>query len=369
MHTALRPDYKLMSPVPNRPQPSKAASVQDSSPDESVLSDSKSDELAKSNLMRPVARPVAPVAPPSPPQVIVAIKGPKAAAPVVAPVVVPEPEPEPEEVSPVQRPIPAPSEPMQYRAIGLVRGTYIPEEEQFTKGTLVTDNGTQIEAVLLGRVMSLVRNHLSLEKEHLWVVYPRTREKEQTLHLQIVGVWEPENLNQSSDDDGDGEEVVYQPSTEVDDNYFSIRGEVVFHSAEEQKSVVKIQQVVKKKKEEAQVKAFKLNVLGELPSNKTVGYFWDMHVKREGQELIITSCTPVKMVPPKRSTGEKRRFSPGGPRGGRPPMGGARRPPMGVSSAPAPKPRPQGSAPAPKPVIRKKDPTAAPTEVTETSES
>jgi hypothetical protein len=335
-----------MSPVPNRPQPSKAASV-DSSLDESVSSDSTKpvEDRPKSGLMRPVARPAAP-------QVIVGLKSAVSApAPVAPPVVEEEPEPE----GPVVlRPIPAPSEPMQYRAIGLVRGTYKPEEEQFTKGVLLTEDGTEVEAVLLGRVMSLVKNHLALDKEHVWVVYPRTREREGTLHLQVVGVWEPENLNQIAEETE--EEPSYQPSEDVDGNYFSIRGEVVFYSPEDQKSVVKIQQIVRKKqqKEEGQVKAFKLNLLGELPSPKTVGYFWDMEVMRDGQDLKITACTPVRIVPPKKGgSGDKRpRRGPGG--GGMRRPGGAGRKP-GEGSTFTPKPRPQGSAPTPKPVIKKRD--------------
>src|SRR5689334_6494987 len=68
-----------------------------------------------------------------------------------------------------QQPIPPPSEPMQYRAIGLVRGRYCASDEQFTQGILLTTDGVELNAVLLGRIMSLVKNHLDLEKEHLWV--------------------------------------------------------------------------------------------------------------------------------------------------------------------------------------------------------
>jgi len=42
-------------------------------------------------------------------------------------------------------------------------------DEQFTQGTLVATDGTEIN-VRLGRIMSLVKNHLNLEQEHLWVV-------------------------------------------------------------------------------------------------------------------------------------------------------------------------------------------------------
>lgn len=96
----------------------------------------------------------------------------------------------------VQHPIPPASEPKQFRAIGLIQAKYEPSEESFTRGFLKTDDGQAIDAVLLGRVMSLVKKHIDLEQSHLWVVYPRTREKQEELHVQIVGVWEPETLAQ-----------------------------------------------------------------------------------------------------------------------------------------------------------------------------
>jgi hypothetical protein len=94
-----------------------------------------------------------------------------------------------------QQPIPPPSEPMQYRAIGLVRGSYKASAEQLTQGTLVATDGTEVNAVLLGRIISLLKNYLDLEQEHLWVVYPRIGQKDESLHLQIVGVWEPDRLS------------------------------------------------------------------------------------------------------------------------------------------------------------------------------
>ncbi len=95
-----------------------------------------------------------------------------------------------------QVPIPPASEPLQYRAIGLIRGVYEPSEEQFTRGNITTEDEIPIDAVLLGRVMSLVKKHIDLTQPHLWVVYPRTRPNNSDLHAQIVGIWEPENLNQ-----------------------------------------------------------------------------------------------------------------------------------------------------------------------------
>jgi len=291
-----------------------------------------------------------------------------------------------------QRPIPPPSEPTQYRAIGVVRGTYHPSDEQFTRGNMVMADGSHVEAVLLGRVMSLVRNHLQLDQEHVWVVYPRTREREATLHLQIVGVWEPENLSnepdsvessddltQDSIDDGASDEeaheahdvsttaistssddaVQYVPSSEVDTDVFSIRGEIISHEPENQKVSVKIQQVLRKKGEkEPSMKYFKLNLEGDL-RGKVLGYFWDLDVKRDGQDLRIQSGTSIILVMPKKypkrpMMGGRRPMGGdgGGNRrpGGGPPGRGGDRPP--ASPPPA---RREGEVAPPKPVMKRKE--------------
>jgi hypothetical protein len=273
------------------------------------------------------------------------------------------------------QPIPPASEPMQYRAIGLVRGKYLPSEEQFTRGSIVTDDEVIIDAVLLGRVMSLVKKHIDLAESHLWVVYPRTREKNLELHMQIVGVWEPDKLNrmggeettfsaedlseEAEGDEAEGEETEAgtaeiaeveateaapesaeaeaEPTAEsagsasleadgsiseedLDDCYFSVRGEVVFQSEEEQRLLVKIRRAPKPGETEG--KAFKVALKGIL-DGKALGYFWDMQVRREGSDLTVQEATQIGLVPPqKRKPGGGRR----GP-GGRPPRRGAGGPP------------------------------------------
>jgi hypothetical protein len=308
-----------MSPLPNRPQqPPEAASSQPYAIDDApplnspVMVQAMDADVPSSEgslkLVRPIARPATPVeVPPSSP-LEPAISTPSTVV-----------ESSTQELFPLhQRPIPAPSEPMQYRAIGLVRGAYQPSEEQFTQGSLTTQDGSVLQAVLLGRVMSLVKNHLNLEQEHLWVVYPRTREREKILHLQIVGVWEPENLTQSEPGDTEaqgedaqrekepGEEeqtsvpaVSYLPSSELPSDDFSIRGEIVYYSPENKQIAVKIQQKLRKKGEE-QTKEFKLNLQGTLPGTKTMGYFWDLNVVRQGQDLVVQDGTLIAIVPPRK---------------------------------------------------------------------
>lgn len=233
-----------------------------------------------------------------------------------------------------QQPIPPPSEPKQYRAIGLVLGRYVPSEEQFNRGFIHTDDGVEIEAVLLGRVTSLVKKHLDPEQMHLWVVYPRTREKEENLHLQIVGVWEPENLHQGMEDEAvDTKLQAPQPRKD----YFSIRGEIISYEPSDRALTVKILQMPRRKKDT--IKAFRLNLVGDLPGARTVGHFWDLHIQREGKDLLIQRAQRIAMIMP-RKTKRKRGGPPRQKFGGSPRRPGGNREAAtgGGSSRPTPKP-------------------------------
>ncbi|WP_066377682.1 MULTISPECIES: hypothetical protein [unclassified Anabaena] len=277
-----------------------------------------------------------------------------------------------------QQPIPPPSEPMQYRAIGLVRGRYKASDEQFTQGELLTSDGQELKAVLLGRIMSLVKNHLDLEADHLWVVYPRTRPENDSLHLQIVGVWEPESLSKKStpENQPDSESQALQtpdesvtpknqeitspsvPSSHIPDGGFSVRGEVVYQSFDSKSLVVKIKQAPRKPTDKP--KYFKLKLRGVLIT-KAVGKFWDFQAKREGDVLVVSTAEAIADLPKKRRPPFK-----GGPRGaGRKPYpprrpGETPRPVKRTSgepsafSKPMPKPSSPSSTPTPKPIKRPK---------------
>ena len=254
-------------------------------------------------------------------------------------------------------PISPPSEPRQYRAIGLVKARYVPSDQQFTKGDLIPPDGAEINAVLLGRIMSLVKNHLNLEENHLWVVYPRTRQKEGNLHAQIMGVWEPENLNQLKEPTPTPGEVTDESQTDpekgpsgeesdsfdkesqkteiasmpLEDGYFSIRGEVVFQSQDRGYLIVKIKQSARKSSDKP--KFFKLKLSGTL-EGKAVGHFWDFHVRREGNDLVVMQGNDMGMLPSRRKPmrkGKRGSFS-------------KSRPPKKPYS---PSTRPEGSKPSP----------------------
>ncbi len=198
----------------------------------------------------------------------------------------PSPPTSSDEAIPAKRtlPIPPPSHPRQYRAIGLIKGKYHPtEESQITQGNLTTSDGVEIDAVLLGRTISLVKKHLDLAKEHLWVVYPRTKVDSDHLHVQIVGVWEPETL----DKDRDSSLV---SSEEVEAGYFSIRGEVIFFAEEDEIIIVKIKQFPRKEGDKP--KFFKLKLKGVL-DKKPLKRFWDFNVHLEGETLVIKEGTDL----------------------------------------------------------------------------
>jgi hypothetical protein len=233
-----------------------------------------------------------------------------------------------------QQPIPPPSDPKQYRAIGLIQGKYQVSEEQLTQGMLITSSGEVIEAVLLGRVISLVKNHLNLEQPHLWVVYPRTRQKDDHLHLQIVGVWEPETLDRNLTK----QEASPETETAPQHGYFSIRGEIIYYSHEQETAIVKIKQSPKRELEKP--KFFKLKLKGTLP-DKPINHFWDLQVQLQENTLVIQEGIDIAFLPPK-----KKPFNNKG--GGRkfPPRGGGRKFPSESRSEfrPESRPMPKGKS-------------------------
>ena len=222
-----------------------------------------------------------------------------------------------------QHPISPVTEPMQYRAIGVVRGTYLPEDpEQLTRGSIQAEDGSSIEAVVLGRVLTLMRRHLDLSKPHLWVAYPRYRDAGK-LHLQVVGVWEPSTL---ADAAGDAEPADVE-SADADsadqlpegDDYFSVRGELIYTRPEDGDLVVKIRQ--QPRADGSRPTPFKLQLKGEIPPDH-LRHFVALDLRRQGQQLQLERHEVIGPVPQRAGKGRGPRH--GGPRGG-----GARRGPGG----------------------------------------
>ncbi len=222
-------------------------------------------------------------------------------------------------------PIPPVTEPMQYRAIGVVRGTYVPAEPgQLTRGVIRTDDGTEIEAVVLGRLLTLLRRHLDLAVPHLWVVYPRSREQD-ALHLQLVGVWEPSTLateaaaEAAADDaaEADSEAPTEVPVAAGDalpegDDYFSVRGELIFTRPETGDLVVKVRQLPRA--DGSRPVPFKLQLRGEIPLEH-LRHFVALDLRRSGQQLCVEGLEVIGPVPQRGNRGGRGRRNP--ERGGR----------------------------------------------------
>ena len=291
-----RPALKQPPRRPARPEPPVEKPPDEQPPDES--------EPVVQTLEEPASEPDVPV---------------EEAAPAATPEVIAESEPEePEAAKPRLHPIAPPSEPMQYRAIGLLKGRYEPSEESFNRGNIVNHDGTTTCAVLLGRTTSLVKKHLDLDKEHLWVVYPRTIFQDDIgIAVQIVGVWEPETLGEED------EESVEAPEDAIQPDYFSIRGEVIKFDERKQEITVSIVQKMRAGKQPK--RPFKLVINGSI-GVKTIGYFWDMHVHREGNQFVLADGSYVAAVPPKKRSNK------------RPAGGGGKRRPAKRTGAPRPKP-------------------------------
>ena len=223
-----------------------------------------------------------------------------------------------------QHPISPVTEPMQYRAIGVVRGVYEPADpEQLTRGVIRTADGSELDAVVLGRLLTLLRRHLDLGQPHLWVVYPRCRE-EQALHVQMVGVWEPSTLAADAAGEG-GDSPGGHPSDSLPegDDYFSVRGELIFTRPESGELVIKVRQLPRA--DGSKPTPFKLQIKGQVPLEH-LRHFVSLDLRRQGQELHLERFEVIAPLAQRGNRGGKGGRKPGGkpgrPGGGRQPQGG-----------------------------------------------
>ena len=203
-------------------------------------------------------------------------------------------------------PISPVTEPLQYRAIGVVRGIYRPEsEDQLTRGVLIDSDGNELETVVLGRMLTLMRRHLDMTTPHLWVVYPRCRESEQ-LHLQIAGIWEPSTLATAETSEASDAEAseVQDPLDQLPegDDFFSIRGELIFTKPEANELVVKVRQ--QPRADGFRPLPFKVQLTGELPLEH-LRHFVSLDVRRQGQLLAVEAVEVIAPMPTRGGKGRE----------------------------------------------------------------
>ena len=181
----------------------------------------------------------------------------------------------------LKNPIPQVTNQLQYRAIGIINGKFNPHEsEQLNRGFLIDNKGEKIETVVLGKALSLLKKHIDLKKSYYWVVYPKNKNT-QNLHLQVAGIWDPYQLNDFPNDSSKTNFSKLLEELDLKDNYFSVRGELVFVNTQKKEIVIKIRSAIKSKN-----KNFKLVLKGEL-SLELLHSFVSLDINRDGNSLKL----------------------------------------------------------------------------------
>ena len=237
-------------------------------------------------------------------------------------------------------PISPVTEPLQYRAIGVVRGHYRPTDpDQLTRGTIVCEDGSEVEAVVLGRLLTLLRRHVDLEQPHLWVVYPRYR-NETVLHLQMVGLWEPSTLAAKGTDSEDGTAESDGDALPEGNNYFSVRGDLIFTRPDLGELAIKIRPLAKA--DGSRALPFKLQLKGEVPV-EALRHFVSLDVHRVGQELHLDRFEVIAPLNQRSSRGGKNSRGERGRGGGRRPRNDRTTAGTASDASAAGSPRPVGA--------------------------
>jgi len=191
----------------------------------------------------------------------------------------------------LKNPIPKVTNQLQYRAIGIINGKYTPHEiEKLNRGFLTDNKGEKIETVVLGKALSLLKKHIDLNKNYYWVVYPKNKNT-QNLHLQVAGIWDPFQLNDLPNNSSKNNFSKLLEELDLKDNYFSIRGELVFVNTKKREVVIKICSVTKPKNLKS--KNFKLVIKGEM-SLELLNSFVSLDVIRDGNSLKLINFEVIE---------------------------------------------------------------------------
>ena len=193
----------------------------------------------------------------------------------------------------VKSPIQKVTNKLQYRAIGIVNGVYKPQNlDQINRGTLKDNEGNVLETVVLGKALSLIKKYINLEKNYFWIVYPRNKNTS-NLHLQITGIWDPHSLDAISKDNSKKDQNTLLNELNLSDNYFSIRGELVYVNTQKKQLVVKISTSPISKN--LKNNTFKITIEGEI-SLQFLNSFVSLDVLREGKTLQMIKYEVIEKI-------------------------------------------------------------------------
>ena len=191
----------------------------------------------------------------------------------------------------IKNPIQEVTNKLQYRAIGMVNGKFVPNDgKRLNRGYLTDNKGEKIETVVLGKALSLFKKHIDLKKSYYWIVYPKNKNT-QNLHLQVAGIWDPYQLNDFPNDSSKTDFSKLLEELDLKDNYFSVRGELVFVNTKKKEFIIKICPAIKSKN--LKNKNFKLVIKGEL-SLELLHSFVSLDINRDGNSLQLIRYEVIK---------------------------------------------------------------------------
>ena len=191
----------------------------------------------------------------------------------------------------IKNPIPKVSNKLQYRAIGIVNAIYYPKDiKQLQRGTLIDKQGKKLETVVLGKALSLIKKYINLKKSYFWIVYPKNKNA-QNLHLQVSGIWDPYEFNDIKDNSSKKNPEDLLKEINLNDNYFSIRGELVYVNTQKNEFVVKI--CSSNQSNKSKNNNFKLVIQGEL-SLENLHQFVSLEVIREANTLRLVNYEVIE---------------------------------------------------------------------------
>ena len=182
----------------------------------------------------------------------------------------------------IKSPIPKVTNNKQFRAIGIIFGMYKPNDNNLlNKGFIEDSSGLNIDAVVLGKALPLIKKFINFENKYYWIVYPRNKNSD-NIHLQIAGIWDPNNFKNNDENIKKTHDLLL--SLDLKDNLFSIRGKLIFINIQEKELIIKICPSNQSKNKKN--KSFKILVKGEI-SMKYLNSFVSLEVIRIENSLFL----------------------------------------------------------------------------------
>ena len=191
----------------------------------------------------------------------------------------------------LKNPIPKVTNRLQNRAIGIIYGKFISNNSKtLNRGFLNDNKGERIETVVLGKALSLLKKHIDLNKSYYWIVYPKNKNS-QNLHLQIAGVWHPYQLNDFPNDSSKTNFSTLLEELDLKDNYFSVRGDLVYVNTQKKEVVIKIR--FAPEPNNLKNRNFKLVLKADL-SLELLNSFLSLDVNRDGNSLKLLNYEVIE---------------------------------------------------------------------------